>query len=47
MSQLSTPIYKLGLVVAIEALLHRPITCVPENTLKRLVGASLAGLGTF
>jgi uncharacterized membrane protein len=28
-------------------LLHRPITRVPENALKRLVGAMLAGLGTF
>jgi len=37
----------LVLVVAIGVLLHRPITRVPENTLKRLVGASLAGLGTF
>ena len=37
----------LAAVVALGALLHRPITRVPENTLKRIVGASLAGLGTF
>ena len=37
----------LVLVVVIGALLHRPITRMPENTLKRLVGAMLAGLGTF
>lgn len=37
----------LALVAAVGALLHRPITRVPENTLKRLVGAALAGLGTF
>lgn len=34
-------------VVALGAVLHRPITRVPENTLKRVVGATLAGLGTF
>lgn len=37
----------LIVVVAAGALLHRPITRVPENTLKRVVGATLAGLGTF
>jgi Ca2+/H+ antiporter, TMEM165/GDT1 family len=34
-------------VCALGLLLHRPITRVPENALKRLVGAALAGLGTF
>ena len=28
-------------------ILHGPITRVPDNTLKRLIGAMLAGLGTF
>ena len=37
----------LVLVAVAGAMLHRPITRVPENTLKRLVGAALAGLGTF
>ncbi len=37
----------LALVAVTAALLHRPITRVPENTLKRLVGAMLSGLGTF
>lgn len=37
----------LGLVACFGVVLHRPITRVPENTLKRLVGAMLAGLGTF
>lgn len=37
----------LILVAAIGVLLHRPITRVPENTLKRLVAATLAALGTF
>ena len=34
-------------VCALGLILHGPITRVPENTLKRLVGAILAGLGTF
>lgn len=34
-------------VCAIGLFLHGPITRVPENTLKRLIGAMLAGLGTF
>lgn len=37
----------LVLVAGLGMLLHRPITRVPENTLKRLVGAMLAGFGTF
>ena len=37
----------LALVAVLAALLHRPITRVPENTLKRLVGAMLSGFGTF
>ncbi len=37
----------LALVAAFGLLLYRPITRVPENTLKRLVGAMLSGLGTF
>jgi len=37
----------LALVVVLGLLLHRPITRVPENTLKLLVGAALSGLGTF
>lgn len=37
----------LALVAAFGLLLYRPITRVPENTLKRLVGATLSGLGTF
>lgn len=41
----SLPLGSVKLVIG--ALLHRPITRVPENTLKRLVGAALAGLGTF
>ena len=35
------------MVAALGLLLYRPITRVPENTLKRLVGATLSGLGTF
>lgn len=35
------------LVCAAGALLHRPITRIPENTLKWLVGAMLSGFGTF
>ena len=34
-------------VCALGLALHGPVTRVPENTLKRLVGATLAGLGTF
>ncbi|WP_171033939.1 hypothetical protein [Lichenicoccus roseus] len=34
-------------VCALGLLLHGPITRVPENSLKRLIGAMLAGLGTF
>ena len=34
-------------VCALGLVLHGPITRVPENTLKRLIGAMLAGLGTF
>ena len=37
----------LALVALLGILLHRPITRVPENTLKRLVGAMLSGFGTF
>lgn len=37
----------LALVALLGLVLHRPITRVPENTLKRLVGAALSGLGTF
>lgn len=37
----------LLLVGALGVALHGPITRVPENTLKRLVGAVMAGLGTF
>lgn len=37
----------LGLVLCLGLLLHRPITRVPENTLKRLVAAMLTGFGTF
>lgn len=37
----------LALVAALGLLLYRPITRVPENTLKRFVGATLSGLGTF
>lgn len=37
----------LALVAALGLLLYGPITRVPENTLKRLVGATLSGLGTF
>ena len=37
----------LAAVCALGLILHGPITRVPENTLKRLVGAMLAGLGTF
>ena len=37
----------LVLVSVAGLFLHRPITRVPENLLKRLVGAMLSGLGTF
>jgi uncharacterized membrane protein len=37
----------LVLVSVAGLLLHRPITRIPENTLKRIVGAMLSGLGTF
>lgn len=37
----------LVLVVVLGAVLHGPLTRVPQNTLKRLIGAVLAGLGTF
>jgi uncharacterized membrane protein len=37
----------LCLVAILGVVLYRPITRVPENTLKRFVGAMLAGLGTF
>ena len=37
----------LALVAGLGMLLHRPITRVPENTLKRVVGAMLSGFGTF
>ena len=37
----------LAAVIVLGVALHRPITRVPENTLKQVVGASLAGLGTF
>ena len=37
----------LAVVCALGLVLHGPITRVPENALKRLVGAMLAGLGTF
>ncbi len=35
------------LVVAIGAVLHRPISHVPENTLKRAVGVLLCAFGTY
>ncbi len=35
------------LVAALGALLHRPISRVPENTLKRAVGVLLCAFGTF
>ncbi len=34
-------------VVLLGLVLHRPITRVPENTLKQVVGALLCGFGTF
>ena len=37
----------LMLVILLGVLLHRPITHVPENTVKRVVGALLCGFGTF
>ena len=37
----------LVLVAVLGAVLHGPLTRVPQNTLKRLIGAVLAGLGTF
>ena len=37
----------LILVAVLGAILHGPLTRVPQNTLKRLIGAVLAGLGTF
>ena len=37
----------LLLVVLIGFALHRPLTSVPENTLKLLVGAMLSAFGTF
>lgn len=37
----------LALVGLLGLALHGPITRVPQNTLKRLIGATLAGLGTF
>lgn len=46
-SAITGALVALALVAVIGALLHRPITRVPENTLKRLIGAALAGLGTF
>ncbi len=36
-----------GLVCTAGAVLHRPITRIPENALKWLVGAMLSGFGTF
>ena len=37
----------LALVACLGALLHRPMTRLPENSLKRLVGAMVSGFGTF
>ena len=37
----------LALVVALGLLLHRPLSLVPENTLKFCVGAMLSAFGTF
>lgn len=37
----------LLLVVAVGIVLHRPLSMVPENTLKFLVGVLLAAFGTF
>ena len=37
----------LATVCVLGLFLHGPITRVPENTLKRVIGAMLAGLGTF
>jgi uncharacterized membrane protein len=37
----------LIVVAALGAVLHRPLTQVPENTLKFTVGALLSGFGTF
>ena len=37
----------LALVVVLGLLLHRPLSLVPENTLKFGVGAMLSGFGTF
>jgi uncharacterized membrane protein len=39
--------FAFAAVCALGLALHGPITRVPENTLKRLIGAMLAGLGTF
>ena len=47
MAAITGALAALVLVAVAGAMLHRPITRVPENTLKRLVGAALAGLGTF
>ncbi len=37
----------LAAVMVLGSLLHGPVTRIPENTLKRLVGATLLSLGTF
>ncbi|NPD65171.1 hypothetical protein HN018_00745 [Lichenicola cladoniae] len=36
-----------GIVCLLAVFLHRPITRVPENTLKQLVGSALSGLGLY
>nr|WP_321983003.1 FTR1 family protein [uncultured Lichenicoccus sp.] len=37
----------LGVVALLGLVLHRPITRVPENTLKQVAGALLCGFGSF
>lgn len=36
-----------GIVCVLGVFLHRPITRVPDNTLKQLVGSALSGLGLY